>query len=1021
MPNYHNLLSCWHKLEHYTPAALPKESGIQRLKNNTLPWNENSQPSKPNITIIFTVYLGVFQSSCVTDFVKEYFKDDRRGENDGNANICYASFKLNIDGRYINESLGISTLPWALGQLENNQIANNEWDKEFTKVQEKVLGDFQQELQEIQTVESLREIQDKIIELSGWSIRPTVEIFIKQEEVPVKKKKKNEGEEESASEEAKPDLLNSFYIKDLETIIRNFDEKKSSKAFINYLKGCLNLEFSKNDLAKDITLLQETLLPNKYPDGCWPSEYKLSLMQQFAVNRVMNDLSAPEQEGLFSVNGPPGTGKTTLLRDIIAAILVKRAKVMASYKDPVKAFKKIGEVELEGGFNPFIYQLDQRLAHCGIVVASSNNGAVENISKELPLIKEVKPYEHISYFREVTESCIDPDYWGLISVVLGNKDNREKMVNSIWWKKEGEEKQLLKDFLKTRIPTEWEWQDISSAFQKKQTEVADEKRRLSKFVEEYKVFREVEERRETIHKQLAEVKLNYDHAETNLQKNINLQKAAEQEKRELLQELSAIKENKPGFFAYWLNRRIRNEYNKAVSNTLTALNSISDKIGRLKKETDKLTAVKNRTKEEYPSIQTKWDEINSKYLHLHTQTELAREELGNAYADAQFWENIETKQTQESCPWYSDKLKVLQSELFVLAMQVNELFILYANAKSNRILTSLSGFFEYLKMGGGRLSREQMKAMWDVFFLVIPVVSTTFASVQRMFEGLEDRDLPWLFIDEAGQAVPQAAAGAIWRSQRVVVVGDPFQIEPVVTIPAIITDHFSKYFELNESNVHSELSVQSMADRANSYGWYANNIWIGTPLRVHRRCIEPMFSIANRIAYNGMMFNSTFEKPSKVNFQTAYLSIAGSVDGRHYVPEQAAVIRELLLNEIRFWKGLPDVFVISPFTEISRKLKWDLGDYLRVEASKFEQTTADDIKDWMKTHIGTVHTFQGKQADGVILCLGLDENSKGAASWASAKPNLLNVALTRAKYRFIAIGDKGIWLNKPYFGELGGL
>jgi superfamily I DNA and/or RNA helicase len=29
-----------------------------------------------------------------------------------------------------------------------------------------------------------------------------------------------------------------------------------------------------------------------------------------------------------------------------------------------------------------------------------------------------------------------------------------------------------------------------------------------------------------------------------------------------------------------------------------------------------------------------------------------------------------------------------------------------------------------------------------------------------------------------------------------------------------------------------------------------------------------------------------------------------------------------------------------------------------------------------------------------------------------------NVAITRAKYRFIAIGDKDIWLKQAYFNQL---
>lgn len=153
------------------------------------------------------------------------------------------------------------------------------------------------------------------------------------------------------------------------------------------------------------------------------------------------------------------------------------------------------------------------------------------------------------------------------------------------------------------------------------------------------------------------------------------------------------------------------------------------------------------------------------------------------------------------------------------------------------------------------------------------------------------------------------------------VVGDPFQIEPVVTIPEVIINRMNDYFNLDRSQVHPSLSVQSMADRVNQYGWVSNDTWIGVPLRVHRRCLDPMFSIANKIAYQGMMYNSTITKEPEIRLQTRFLHVTGRVDGRHYVPEQGELVLKLLLDEILGSDKLPDVFVISPFAEIPHKLK----------------------------------------------------------------------------------------------------
>lgn len=71
---------------------------------------------------------------------------------------------------------------------------------------------------------------------------------------------------------------------------------------------------------------------------------------------------------------------------------------------------------------------------------------------------------------------------------------------------------------------------------------------------------------------------------------------------------------------------------------------------------------------------------------------------------------------------------------------------------------------------------------------------------------------------------------------------------------------------------------------------------------------------------------------------------------------------------------------------------------------------------WIEHRIGTVHTFQGKKAEAVILMLGAGRGAEaGSRTWAGATPNLLNLAATRARRVLYVVGNWTEWQSAGVF------
>jgi hypothetical protein len=293
-----------------------------------------------------------------------------------------------------------------------------------------------------------------------------------------------------------------------------------------------------------------------------------------------------------------------------------------------------------------------------------------------------------------------------------------------------------------------------------------------------------------------------------------------------------------------------------------------------------------------------------------------------------------------------------------------------------------------------------------------------------MLRGLPPESLGWLFVDEAGQAVPQAAVGALFRTRRAVVVGDPVQIEPVVTLPDRLTQTICRHFGVDPDRFNApEASVQTLADAASPFVAEIESRngsrTIGAPLLVHRRCSAPMFGISNAIAYEHLMVSAKAPGPSPIGDllgPSQWIDVRGTAEEKWCPEEGRQVLKLLRTLAFPYLPGQvskpPDLYIVTPFLIVAERLRKLVEESALVTWSK-------QPRRWTYERIGTVHTVQGREAEAVILVLGAPALAQaGARAWAGGRPNLLNVAVTRAKERLYVVGNRELWRTAGLFSEL---
>ncbi len=1008
------ILKYWYEQEFFNPCWPVDTCDDTDLTKKDIPWQQPQ--NDPQIRVSYDVYLGKARSNDLIIWMlntQNLHTEDTSIEND-NSLVCLCALKIDENGMYVADSFVISSFVWAICELVCANSLNMELDEsELEKFQQDINDRLLTSNEDADIPPITKEYLDRIYKSVCKKIKLNDSLF--RAELWARKKVQHANKEGKFPPLApSTELMQSFYLKDLKKI-----KMSPTQRITSYTESMIKptTEKQRIQIDTDVAQIQQWLKAASYPLGAWPSQNSPSLMQQLGIN-----IAITGKQSFFSVNGPPGTGKTTLLKEIVVSNIIQRAIIMTGYDSPEKAFKKEEIKNPPDQYNQSYYKLDKKLSAYGMIVASNNNAAVENISVELPkAIEEDRTGRFCNlgvaykdtYFADVATKLLGEPAWGLISAKLGKKSNLNALKDRLWW---ADDEVTLKRYYQGKAP---DWNKARVSFSATLKAVIDEQMEIAKAQSLL-----VEQETATADQLSANIR----HADTWAelcrqqegllaeQHELNrLEKKLAVQQQNIITLRSSLSFLKRIFWQLFKNSPVIQEWKKTEQELQETAIQITKQRNAYQAQKEAVEAAQAQHLFSERDVQQAEENLHA----INVAITPYQTRFGVNWADAEFWQNIsENKRSQTVCPWTFAEYDKLREELFYQALMLHKAFIL----NCDKVRQNLMRLFT---LWDGKLMKSDCEVVYgdllNTLLLVVPVVSTTFASVQTFLEGIQAEELGILVVDEAGQATPQSALGAIWRTQKSIIVGDPLQVEPIVTIPAELLKRLADKNVMPPIYRLPELSVQMLADQLNPYGGIRNvngvNLWLGCPLVVHRRCLDPMFQISNEVAYNERMFIKTKEPDSKTKFllsRSVWLDIKGTEKGNknHTVAQQIDVVTKLISEAIEIYGGLPDLYIITPFTSVEQALKSAIRLVIK---RKLLQLDSQDIADWLKNNCGTIHTFQGKEANEVLLVLGCDAQSgKRAAQWVGQKPNIINVAVSRAKFRLGVIGDYSLWQNIPY-------
>ncbi len=256
----------------------------------------------------------------------------------------------------------------------------------------------------------------------------------------------------------------------------------------------------------------------------------------------------------------------------------------------------------------------------------------------------------------------------------------------------------------------------------------------------------------------------------------------------------------------------------------------------------------------------------------------------------------------------------------------------------------------------------------------------------------------YVIIDEASQCDIASILPLLFRSKRVVIIGDPKQLRH---IPSLTVSHDNSLIHKYNIEKYWSASVRSVYDLASVIVPPDQIIH----LRDHFRSCSEIIEFSNKHFYDGSLRAATdyakLKIPADEKAGIRWVNVVGKsirpeTGSLFNIEEANAVISELKRLVIKGYTG--SIGVVTPFREQKERIR-----------TLIQKKTPDLYEKLVKEHefiIDTVHGFQGDERDLMLFSTVVSDGTPSSAlGFLNETSNLFNVAVTRARGVLVIIGN----------------